>query len=152
MPQTGVIRGRLLWIAGTALPKGRAAIGWRIGVYWRDDAVFYAAEIIGFDTGTGRHQVLYDDGATDFSPCLQTLAIVMFHPRCVKHGLGFTPLLTCSSSPECNAIARISAQHLQQMLALRLIVSAIVATLSRCANVSSQCTHVSLHSNQALGF
>ncbi|CAL8467270.1 g6807 [Coccomyxa elongata] len=47
---------------GTPLPKGRAAIGWRIGVYWRDDAVFYAAEIIGFDTGTGRHQVLYDDG------------------------------------------------------------------------------------------
>ncbi|KAK9916747.1 hypothetical protein WJX75_006528 [Coccomyxa subellipsoidea] len=47
---------------GTALPKGRAAIGWRIGVYWRDDALFYPAEITGFDTGTGRHQVLYDDG------------------------------------------------------------------------------------------
>ncbi len=61
-----VVRGRLVCGAGTALPKGRAAIGWRVGVYWRDDAVFYAAEIIGFDTGSGRHQVLYDDGAEDF--------------------------------------------------------------------------------------
>jgi hypothetical protein len=37
-------------------------------VYWRDDALFYPAEITGFDTGTGRHQVLYDDGAALLFP------------------------------------------------------------------------------------
>ena len=48
--------------AGTALPKGKAAIGWRVAVYWRDDKAFYAAEVVGFDTATGRHEVEYDDG------------------------------------------------------------------------------------------
>ena len=47
--------------AGTALPKGKAAIGWRIAVYWRDDKAFYPAEIMGYDTATGRHEVEYDD-------------------------------------------------------------------------------------------
>jgi hypothetical protein len=31
-------------------------------VYWRDDKAFYAAEIVGYDTATGRHEVEYDDG------------------------------------------------------------------------------------------
>ena len=31
-------------------------------MYWRDDKAFYAAEIVGFDTATGRHEVEYDDG------------------------------------------------------------------------------------------
>ena len=48
--------------AGTVLPKGKAAIGWRVAVYWRDDKAFYPAEIMGYDTTTGRHEVEYDDG------------------------------------------------------------------------------------------
>ena len=37
-------------------------MGWRIAVHWREDAKFYAGEVISFDTATGRHEVLYDDG------------------------------------------------------------------------------------------
>ena len=48
--------------AGTSLPKGKAAVGWRVAVYWRDDKAFYPAEIMGYDTATGRHEVEYDDG------------------------------------------------------------------------------------------
>ncbi len=48
--------------AGTALPKGKAAVGWRVAVYWRDDKAFYPAEIMGYDIATGRHDVEYDDG------------------------------------------------------------------------------------------
>ena len=48
--------------AGTALPKGKAAVGWRVAVYWRDDKAFYPAEIMGYDIATGRHEVEYDDG------------------------------------------------------------------------------------------
>ena len=44
------------------MPKGRAAVGWRIAVHWREDAKFYAGEVVSFDTATGRHEVLYDDG------------------------------------------------------------------------------------------
>ena len=54
--QTGLV------IAGTTIPKGKAAVGWRVAVYWRDDKAFYPAEIMGFDTATGRHEVEYDDG------------------------------------------------------------------------------------------
>ena len=31
-------------------------------MYWRDDKAFYPAEIMGYDTTTGRHEVEYDDG------------------------------------------------------------------------------------------
>ncbi|KAK9832914.1 hypothetical protein WJX74_001631 [Apatococcus lobatus] len=47
---------------GQSVPKGRAAVGWRIAVHWKEDAKFYAGEVISFDTATGRHEVLYDDG------------------------------------------------------------------------------------------
>ena len=30
-------------------------------MYWRDDKAFYPAEIMGYDTATGRHEVEYDD-------------------------------------------------------------------------------------------
>lgn len=62
--------------AGTALPKGKAAIGWRIAVYWRDDKAFYPAEIMGYDTATGRHEVEYDD-----STHLQ--ALMLYHLNAV---------------------------------------------------------------------
>lgn len=42
-------------------PRGRAAIGWRVGVYWKDDAVFYPGEIRGYDSATGKHHIHYDD-------------------------------------------------------------------------------------------
>jgi len=58
--------------AGTVLPKGKAAIGWRVAVYWRDDKAFYPAEIMGYDTTTGRHEVEYDDGEP------------VYHTQCCK--------------------------------------------------------------------
>ena len=47
---------------GEAIPKGKAALGWRIGVYWKDDQKFYNGEVESFETATGRHVILYDDG------------------------------------------------------------------------------------------
>ena len=37
-------------------------MGWRIGVYWKDDQKFYNGEVESFETATGRHVILYDDG------------------------------------------------------------------------------------------
>ena len=55
-----------LLCAGQPVPKGRAAVGWRIAVHWKEDAKFYAGEVTSFDTATGRHEVLYDDGEASF--------------------------------------------------------------------------------------
>ncbi len=49
--------------AGTAEPLGRDAVGWRVGVYWRDDHVFYPGIVDDVHLPTGRHIILYDDGA-----------------------------------------------------------------------------------------
>ncbi len=52
------------WLrAGTALPQGLAAVGWRIGVFSRSDATFYPAEVKAFDAGSGRHRIAYEEGA-----------------------------------------------------------------------------------------
>ncbi len=44
------------------MPSGEAAVGWRVGVYWRVDQVFYTGELLSYDAVAGRHEVLYDDG------------------------------------------------------------------------------------------
>lgn len=59
--------------AGQTVPKGRAAVGWRIAVHWKEDAKFYAGEVTSFDTATGRHEVLYDDG--EASVCIKILLV-----------------------------------------------------------------------------
>lgn len=56
--------------AGQIVPKGRAAVGWRIAVHWREDAKFYAGEVVSFDTATGRHEILYDDGVSASRMCI----------------------------------------------------------------------------------
>lgn len=48
--------------SGEPVPKGKSAIGWRIGVYWKDDQKFYQGEVESYENATGRHMVLYDDG------------------------------------------------------------------------------------------
>ena len=55
--------------SGDGLPRGRAAVGWRIGVYWKDDQKFYYGEVVSFDASTGRSVVVYTDGAHACYPC-----------------------------------------------------------------------------------
>lgn len=38
-------------------------MGWRVGVYWRDDHAFYPGIVDDVHRPTGRHIILYDDGA-----------------------------------------------------------------------------------------
>lgn len=49
--------------AGVVQPCGRDAVGWRVGVYWRDDHVFYPGIVDDVHRPTGHHIILYDDGA-----------------------------------------------------------------------------------------
>ena len=49
--------------AGVVQPRGREAVGWRVGVYWRDDHVFYPGIVDDVHRPTGHHIILYDDGA-----------------------------------------------------------------------------------------
>ncbi|KAK9824439.1 hypothetical protein WJX72_010256 [[Myrmecia] bisecta] len=51
---------------GEPAPEGRQAEGWRVGVYWKEDTIFYDGEIIGYDPSTGRHEILYDDGEAEY--------------------------------------------------------------------------------------
>lgn len=37
-------------------------MGWRVGVYWRDDGAFYGAACAGYEPGSGRHLLAYEDG------------------------------------------------------------------------------------------
>ncbi|GMH35087.1 hypothetical protein BSKO_02955 [Bryopsis sp. KO-2023] len=46
-------------------PRGRAAMGWRVAVFWKDDATFYEGKVTGYNNATGRHDVLYDDNETE---------------------------------------------------------------------------------------
>lgn len=39
------------------MPKGRAAVGWRVGVFWPQDMVFYTGQITAFDDVTAKHTV-----------------------------------------------------------------------------------------------
>ncbi|KAK9821750.1 hypothetical protein WJX81_002727 [Elliptochloris bilobata] len=50
---------------GLDTPCGSAAIGWRVAVYWRGGTAFYNADIAAYNPGTGRHLVVYDDGAEE---------------------------------------------------------------------------------------
>ena len=50
--------------AGESEPQGRDAVGWRIGVHWVEDQIFYPADVLSFDVASGRHLLLYDDGAS----------------------------------------------------------------------------------------
>ncbi len=36
------------------MPQGQAAVGWRIGVWWRDDRTFYVGDVLSYSAATGR--------------------------------------------------------------------------------------------------
>jgi len=36
------------------VPQGQAAVGWRIGVWWRDDRTFYVGDVLSYSAATGR--------------------------------------------------------------------------------------------------
>lgn len=48
--------------AGVEVPEGVSAIGWRVGVYWTQDMVFYLGEVTAFNEQEGQYEVAYDDG------------------------------------------------------------------------------------------
>ena len=47
--------------AGRRVPHGLAAVGWRIGVYWRDDQKFYMGEVAGYNDEDDLYEMNYDD-------------------------------------------------------------------------------------------
>ncbi len=49
-------------LTGVPVPSGKAAVGWRVAVYWPEDSTLHDGEIIGFDNVTLRHHVRYDGG------------------------------------------------------------------------------------------
>lgn len=36
------------------MPRGQAAVGWRIGVWWREDRTFYVGDVTSYSAATGR--------------------------------------------------------------------------------------------------
>ena len=55
-------------MAGDNIPRGKASVGWRVGVYWKDDQKFYYGEVVSFDPSSGRSTVVYTDGADPAAP------------------------------------------------------------------------------------
>lgn len=43
-------------------------MGWRLGVYWRDDGLFYRAACAAFEPATGQHLLAYEDGERELLP------------------------------------------------------------------------------------
>ena len=52
-------------VAGRRVPEGSAAVGWRVGVYWRDDQKFYMGEIAAYNEEDDEYEMNYDDS----KPC-----------------------------------------------------------------------------------
>ena len=48
-------------ITGRRVPQGLAVVGWRVGVYWREDQKFYLGEIAGYDEEEDQYEMNYDD-------------------------------------------------------------------------------------------
>ena len=46
--------GPLARYAGEDMPAGQAAVGWRVGVYWNNDTLFYYGDIIQHEPHTNR--------------------------------------------------------------------------------------------------
>lgn len=54
-------------------------MGWQLGVYWKEDGLFYRARCAAFEPGTGAHMLLYDDGERE-SLRLRSEAVKWLHP------------------------------------------------------------------------
>ncbi|KAL0037417.1 hypothetical protein WJX79_006871 [Trebouxia sp. C0005] len=46
---------------GRRVPQGLAAVGWRIGVYWREDHKFYLGELASYNDEEDLYEMNYDD-------------------------------------------------------------------------------------------
>lgn len=53
VPGAAIAAGAL---GAEGVPQGRAALGWRVAVYWRDDRAFYEGVVVQYDPGSGRHR------------------------------------------------------------------------------------------------
>lgn len=60
---------------GSRVPEGLAAVGWRVGVYWRDDQKFYMGEIAAYNEEDDEYEMNYDDSKLPF----------LLLPACVAH-------------------------------------------------------------------
>lgn len=67
-------------------PRGRVAMGWRIAVFWKDDATFYEGKVTGYNCATGRHDVLYDDNETENLSLSSEKVIWRIPPNVGKEG------------------------------------------------------------------
>ena len=47
-------------------PRGAAAVGWRVGIWWDDDGCFYHGRVTSHDARKGLHEVSYDDGTVEW--------------------------------------------------------------------------------------
>ena len=69
--------------AGTELPAGETAVGWQLGVYWKEDGLFYRARCAGWDPVSGAHSLLYEDGERE-SLHLRSEAVKWLQPPPVR--------------------------------------------------------------------
>ena len=46
-------------------PKGEAAVGWRVGVYWGPDKKYYYGVVHSYDKAAGTHLVVYEDSTME---------------------------------------------------------------------------------------
>ncbi|GAB4820373.1 hypothetical protein N2152v2_007419 [Parachlorella kessleri] len=90
---------------GTPAPRGRAAVGWRVGVFWSADMVFYSGEVSGFEAATGRHTVAYDDGDVRTISLSTDKMKWMVPPGCVVNAARLISLATEPSDPAAAAAA-----------------------------------------------
>ena len=51
------------------MPQGLAAVGWRIGVYWREDHKFYLGELASYNDEEDLYEMNYDDSKLLTAAC-----------------------------------------------------------------------------------
>jgi len=51
------------------VPQGLAAVGWRIGVYWREDHKFYLGELATYNDEEDLYEMNYDDSKLPTAAC-----------------------------------------------------------------------------------
>ena len=67
------------------MPSGKAAIGWRVAVYWPEHSTLHDGEIIGFDNVTLRHHARYDGGGHEH---VSLEAVKVSSSFCLLHVMG----------------------------------------------------------------
>ena len=58
---TAELKETMVCNTGRRVPEGLAAVGWRVGVYWRDDQKFYMGEIAAYNEEDDEYEMNYDD-------------------------------------------------------------------------------------------